>query len=124
MDLKKHLEKLSGIKGYLGSGVFTPNGEMLEGTSMISGIHQELAGAAINDTLLHAQDMTEDIGMGRADFLQIDSDMGIVIIRNYNDDENDVHFHTILYLRKDGNIAMGKLLLKKAIENLAQELIL
>ena len=120
MDLKKHLEKLSGIKGYLGSGVFTPNGEMLEGTSMISGIHQELAGAAINDTLLHAQDMTEDIGMGRADFLQIDSDMGTVITRCYNDNK-DIHFHAVLYLKRDGNIAMGKLLLKKAIEGLAKE---
>lgn len=119
MNLKKHLETLSGIKGYLGSGVFTSTGEMLEGTSMISGIHQELAGAAINDTLLHAQDMTEDIGMGRADFLQIDSDMGTVITRCYN--RGDVHFHTVLYLKKDGNIAMGKLLLKKAIEGLAQE---
>jgi len=119
MDLKKHLEKLSGVKGYLGSGVFTPTGEMLEGTSMISGIHQELAGAAINDTLLHAQEMTEDIGMGRADFLQIDSDMGTVIVRCHKD--GDIHFHTILYLKKEGNVAMGKLLLKKAIEGLAQE---
>ncbi len=119
MNLKKHLETLNGIKGYLGSGVFTSTGELLEGTSMISGIHQELAGAAINDTLLHAQDMTEDIGMGRADFLQIDSDMGIVITRCYS--RGDVHFHTVLYLKKDGNIAMGKLLLKKAIEGLAQE---
>ena len=54
MDLKVHLEGLTKVKGYLGSGVFTNTGELLEGTSMISGIHQELAGAAINDTLLHA----------------------------------------------------------------------
>jgi len=119
MDLKKHLEALSKIKGYLGSGVFTSTGELLEGTSMISGIHQELAGAAINDTLLHAQEMTEDIGMGRADFLQIDSGMGVVLTRCYN--IGDTHFHTILYLKKDGNVAMGKLLLKKAIEGLAGE---
>jgi predicted regulator of Ras-like GTPase activity (Roadblock/LC7/MglB family) len=119
MDLKKHLEKLSTIKGYLGSGVFTGSGEMLEGTSMISGIHQELAGAAINDTLLHAQEMTEDIGMGKADFLQIDSDMGTVITRCFH--KGDIHFHTVLYLKKEGNIAMGKLLLKKAIDGLAEE---
>ena len=119
MDLKRHLEGLSKVKGYLGSGVFTNTGELLEGTSMISGIHQELAGAAVNDTLLHAQEMTKDVGMGRADFLQIDSDMGIIFTRCHN--VGDVHFHTVVYLKKDGNVAMGKLLMKKAIEGLAKE---
>ena len=63
--------------------------------------------------------MTEDIGMGRADFLQIDSGMGIVLTRCYN--VNDTHFHTVVYLKKDGNIAMAKLLMKKAIDGLATE---
>ncbi|MBN2693773.1 hypothetical protein JXR93_03840 [bacterium] len=120
MDLKRHLEPLSRINGYLGAGVFTPTGELLEGTSMISGIHHELAGAAINDTLLHAQEMTQSIGMGNTSFIQIDSDMGIVLARSYNN-RQDKHFHTVLYVRKDGNIAMAKLMLQKAVDGLAGE---
>ncbi|MBN2693774.1 hypothetical protein JXR93_03845 [bacterium] len=120
MDLKRHIEPLSKINGYLGSGVFTPTGELLEGNSMISGIHHELAGAAVNDTLLHAQEMINSIGMGHSNFLQIDSDLGIVLTRCFNNKQNK-HFHTVLYLRKDGNVAMAKLMLQKAVDALTNE---
>ncbi len=120
MNLKTHLETLSKVSGYLGAGVFTPTGELLEGTSMISGIHQELAGAAINDTLLHAQEMTRDIGMGNTDFIQIDTEMGTVLTRSYNN-KVDKHFHVIMYLKKDGNIAMAKIMLSKVIDLIQKE---
>ena len=122
MNLKQYLERLTSVKGFLGIAVFTPDGEALEAIrspSIEAGINKEFAGALINNTLLIAQDMARDIGLGRINFLQIDTLKGTVIIKCYN--VSDIHFHTILFLKKDGNIAMGKLLLQKAIEGLAQE---
>ncbi len=120
MNLKTHLETLSKVSGYLGSGVFTPVGELLEGTAMISGIHMEHAGALINETLLHAQEMTRDIGMGSSDFIQVDTEMGIVLARCFNN-KSDKHFHVVMAIKKDGNIAMAKIMLTKAIEGLKDE---
>lgn len=120
MNLKTHLETLSKVSGFLGSGVFTPVGELLEGSAMISGIHMDHAGALINETLLHAQEMTKDIGMGNTDFIQVDTEMGIVLARCFNN-KTDKHFHVVLAIKKDGNIAMAKIMLSKAIEGLKGE---
>ena len=119
MDLEKHLAGIKGVNGFLGVGIFTDTGEFLAGTASVSGIHQELAGAALNDTLLHAQKITEDLGMGRADFIQIDAGVGKVIARCYN--QGNIHFHVIVYVSPEGNIAMAKLLLGKAMPEIAAE---
>jgi hypothetical protein len=119
MDLDKHLVKIKSIKGFMGVGVFTATGEFLAGNANISGIHQELAGAGINDALLHVQEITEELGMGRANMVQIDAGVGKIVAKCHN--KGGVHFHTVVYIAPDGNVAMAKLLLEKVIVNLAGE---
>jgi len=119
MELKTHMETMRKVRGFLGLGVFTPNGEMLEGIKLVEGIHQELIGSAINDVLLNAQDVTSAMSLGDSDFLQIDAAKGTIIARCYNKDGK--HFHTVLFMKKDGNIAMGKIMLTKTINDLAKE---
>lgn len=116
MPIVKILNSLKEINGYLGAGVFTPQGEMLEGVADISGIHFEEAGAIIHDTLKFSQDMTQQVGFGTLDLLQLYTQMGIIFAKCYKDEK--VHFHTILVIKNDGNVAMAKIKLYKAVEAL------
>jgi DNA-binding response OmpR family regulator len=119
MAIKDHLKLFGDIGGYLGSGVFTPQGEMLEGTTEISGIHFETAGSMIHDMLLNAKKVSETSGFGNCDMLQLDTEMGIILAKCFNDGK--IHFHTVLVIKKDGNVAMAKIAMKKVVELLKPE---
>lgn len=116
MAINEILKQLTEVKGYLGAGVFTPQGELLEGTTEISGIHFEQAGSLIHDALSDSKRMCGEIGFGNLDMLQLYTEMGIIFASCY--DDGNMHFHTILVIKTDGNIAMAKLKLKKVVEAL------
>lgn len=112
------LRKLNDVNGYLGSGVFTPQGELLEGTTDISGIHFEEAGSLIHDALANSKQMTHEVGFGNMNMLQFYTDMGIIFAKCYN--EGSLHFHTIMVIKTDGNVAMARLTLNKVVEALKE----
>jgi len=119
MAIKDKLAMFEDVKGYIGSGVFSPEGEMIEGTTEISGIQQEILGSLLNDVLLAAREMTEKGGFGKADFVQINSDMGLLLAKCVN--TGDKHYHVTLFLKPDGNVAMAKMKLKSVSEALLEE---
>lgn len=119
MAIKEQLAQFSEIGGYLGGGVFSPQGEMLEGTTEISGIHFETAGSMIHDMLLNAKKISESSGFGNCDMIQLDTEMGIILAKCFNDGK--IHFHTVLVIKKDGNVAMAKMKLKKVVDLLKPE---
>jgi CheY-like chemotaxis protein/predicted regulator of Ras-like GTPase activity (Roadblock/LC7/MglB family) len=116
LPINEILKTLTEVKGYLGAGVFTPQGELLEGTTDISGIHFEQAGSLIHDALSDSKKMTKEIGFGNLDMLQLYTEMGVVFAICF--DDGNMHFHTILVIKSDGNVAMAKLKLKKVVEAL------
>lgn len=116
MAINEILKQLTDVKGYLGAGVFTPQGELLEGTAEISGIHFEQAGSLIHDSLSESSKMCSEIGFGKLDMLQLYTEMGIIFAVCRED--GNIHFHTILVIKTDGNIAMAKLKLKKVVDAL------
>lgn len=119
MAISENLAILKEINGYLGAGVFTPQGEMLEGVADISGVQFEEAGALIHDTLKDAKAMATEIGFGNLDLIQLYTQMGIIFAKCYNDGTR--HFHTILVIKTDGNIAMARMKLNKVVELLIPE---
>jgi hypothetical protein len=120
MSIAKILDFLKEINGYLGAGVFTPQGEMLEGVADISGIHFEEAGSLIHDTLKDAKSMVRQVGFGNLDMIQLYTEMGIIFALCYMNEKQ--HFHTILVIKNDGNVAMAKMKLRKSVEALKEVL--
>lgn len=116
MAIDKILKFLEDVKGYLGAGVFTPQGELLEGVTDVSGIRFEEAGSLIHDSLNDSKKMAAEVGLGNLDMIQMYTDMGVIFANCYND--GTLHFHTVLIIKTDGNVAMAKLKLKKAVEAL------
>ena len=109
------LEELKKVPGYLGAGIFTIQGELLEGITDISGIHFESAGSQVHDILLSAQQMCKEAGFQHANMIQIDTDLGVVFTKCYNNGTK--HFLTVLIIKSDGNIAMAKSSFIKTIKN-------
>ena len=119
MPFGEKLSILKEVNGYLGAGVFTPQGEMLEGASDISGIKFEEAGALIHDTLKNSKAMSKEIGFGILDMIQLHTPAGIVFAKCCQ--ERNLHFHTILVIKTDGNITMARLKLNQVVELLMEE---
>ncbi|MCP4150647.1 MAG: hypothetical protein GY757_23070 [bacterium] len=121
MLLLKKLEILKDVPGYLGAGVFTYDGKMIGGVTEISGINFEIAGSLIHDALLFLNNNCREAGFGPVDLLQINARIGIVLAKCFQGD--DTHFHTMMVLKHDSNVARAKLMLEKAAKALKEELI-
>ena len=111
MSILKKIEKLQEIKGYLGAAVFNPEGKMLGGVTNVAGINFEIAGSLFHDLFLISQNQTKEAGFGKTEIILLYTENGIILGQSFNED--GVHFHTILALQNDANIAMAKLLLNK-----------
>ena len=120
MSLLKTIEMFQELKGYMGAGVFRPDGKMIAGVTEVSGINFEIAGSIFHDTYLIANNNTKEVGFGSAHMLQINADTGVVFFKCHRDEE--VHFHTILVVNNSANISMAKAMLKKVIAELKLEL--
>lgn len=114
------LKTLNDVNGFLGSGVFTPQGELLEGTTEVSGIHFEEAGSMIHDALANSKQVSRTVGFGDLNMMQFYTDMGIIFAKCYNDGK--LHFHTILVIKTDGNVAMARMKMDKVVDALKEVL--
>ena len=120
MSILKKLEMFRSVTGYLGAGVFTPEGKMLAGVTDISGISFEIAGSYFHDSFVITDNKSREVGFGYVNTLQVDTEMGVVFGRSFKTD--DVHFRIILVVRNDANVAMAKLMLNRVGESLEEDI--
>lgn len=118
MAVAEILKTLKDVNGYIGAGVFTPQGEILGGSTELSGIQFEEAGLLCHDTLSNSKSMSIQVGFGNLDMIQLYSEMGIIFAKCY--DDGKLHFHTILMIKNDGNVAIARLRLNSAVEALKE----
>lgn len=120
MSILKKLEMFRGITGYLGSGVFTPEGKMLGGVTDISGVSFEIAGSLFHDAFLIVNNKSREANFGYVNLVQMDTETHTVLCKCFN--EGEKHFHVILVVKKNSNIAISRLMLKKVFEELKGEI--
>jgi hypothetical protein len=119
MSILKKLELFRELNGYLGVSVFSPDGNMLGGVTEVSGMNFEIAGSLIHDAYLFTQNKSQEAGFGNAEMLQIETDRGIVLVKCFK--ENNRHFHTILVIQRDANVALAKVMMNKVTDVLKDE---
>lgn len=119
MELLKKLEMFKQINGYLGSGLFSPEGKMIGGVTDVSGISFEIAGTLFHNAYLFTNNNSREAGFGYVDQFQIDTEIGIVLGKRVR--EGDLHFHTILVVKRTANLAMSKFLLNKVCDLITDE---
>jgi len=123
--LEDILGKLKDIDGFMGAGVFTPNGEMA-GQVNISSLKLAEIGSIANDVLLKAQKATDIMHVGRGNMVHVESPKAHIFARCLNEntdfsqtESGKAHVHMVMLLEKDGNLAMGKIKLESVIGEIA-----
>lgn len=119
MSIVEKFEKLQEITGYLGAAVFTPEGKMLGGITEVAGINFEIAGSLFHDLFLITQNKSQEAGFGTTETILLYTKSGIILGQCFK--QRDIHFHTIIALDTQANVAMAKLLLNKTMITLVGE---
>lgn len=127
-EIKEALTKFKDIKGFLDVGVFSADGEIVEEVSS-SEMHLPEVGALANDVLLKAQEATVIMGVGRGSLIHIIAPKAHIFMRCLNENTDfhkseagRAHVHLMLVLAADGNVALAKMQIEKAITEVATAL--
>ncbi len=127
MAIRDHLNELQGATGFLGAAVFSPQGEMLDGFAT-TGMDIKSVGMFANNALLNAQKATDQMGVGRGNFMQVRAPQAIVLMRCLNEATDfsanatgKAHFHTVAIMSPEGNVGMAGMLLDRIVGKIAEE---
>jgi len=125
-NMEKVLAKFKSIKGFLDVALLSAEGEVMAEVST-SDMHLAQSAALANDVLLKAQEETDIIGVGRGSLLHITAPKAHVLMRCLNENTDfhksepgRAHIHLLLVLEADGNIALAKMQIDKAVMELAE----
>lgn len=121
MAMEKHLADIKTVKGYQASGVMHFTGELLASDSVASNIDLGLVGATFNDVFRTAHEVCDKIGLESAHEMVLITPRGIVVML-CSGAKSKTHFHIITILTSDGNQALAKMQMEKAVPGLAAEL--
>jgi CheY-like chemotaxis protein/predicted regulator of Ras-like GTPase activity (Roadblock/LC7/MglB family) len=127
MAIKDHLNELQNVNGFVAAAVFSAQGEMLEGLAN-TGMDIKSVGMFANNALLNAQKATDQMGVGRGNFMQIRAPQAMVLMRCLNEatdfaatSTGKAHFHTVVILSPEGNAGMAAMMLDKIVGKIAEE---
>ncbi|MBT8338374.1 MAG: response regulator [Desulfatitalea sp.] len=125
-ELNEVLEKFKTVDGFQAVGAFSPNGEMVAECN-VSGLNLAELGALANDVLLKAQKTTEIMNVGRGQLVHVEAPKAHVICRCLNEATDfaatasgRAHVHLVLIIDVDGNVAMGKMKVASAMQEVAE----
>jgi DNA-binding response OmpR family regulator len=128
MSIQTALESMKAVDGFMGAAAFTAAGELLAEAVGSAGNLAEL-GALANDVLLKSQKTTDIMGVGRGNMIHIVAPKANILVRCLNENTDfaanepgRAHVHMMLIIEPEGNIALAKMRLEKAIQEAAPEL--
>jgi predicted regulator of Ras-like GTPase activity (Roadblock/LC7/MglB family) len=122
--IKKALQSLENVTGYLGAGIFSPDGDLIERVTVNRNIYPftqfENIGILIRNALKVSQNITDELAFGPLKTIQLYGETGIIFLVCHNDEKSQ--FYTALCIKEDGNITMAKKKLQEVVEALKPEL--
>ena len=122
--IKKVLKSLENVTGYLGAGIFSPDGDLIERITVNRNLYLvtqfENIGVLIRNALKESQNITDELGFGPLKTIQLYGETGIIFLVCQNDEKSQ--FYTALFIKEDGNITMAKKKLQEVVEALKPEL--
>jgi len=107
-----YLARLQAIKGYKASAIMTFRGELLASHSVDTQIDLSVVGKVFNDIFRTAHEVAEKIGFKCCLEIVINTPRGIVVMR-CSGIEVLIHFHLLVVMAADGNLALSKMELEK-----------
>ncbi len=124
-DIAKILEQLKSVEGFMATGIFSPEGELIQQVNNAN-LKLDEVGALANDILLKAQKSTEVMGVGRGKMVHIEAPKAHILVRCLNESTDftqsttgRAHIHVVVIIEKEGSFAMAKMKLASIIQELA-----
>ena len=119
--LGSYLVALQKVKGYKASAIMTFRGEILAGHSADAKIDLRAVGNTFNDIFRNAHEASDKIGLKSCLELVINTPKGIIVMRCSGIDA-PVHFHLLVIVSAEGNLALAKMELEKMIAPVLAEI--
>ena len=108
------MESLASIKGYMGGAINNYTGECLVcDASKLSGNLEEVS-ATFNDVFRDAHKISTTLQLGATQIMEIHTEKAVILMGCSGEDAR-VHLHVFAIFAKDGNVALGKMVLKKVL---------
>lgn len=114
----RQLELLHSVNGFLGAGVFSTQGNLIEGGPDIFGVSFREAGRTAAEILINASTQAKKSIYGNIDLLQLHTPLGIVFARLFK--VTDQRYYIVLVIKSDGNVAMARMKMERVIRELNQ----
>ena len=126
IDLEEELlgSNLAGLrkaKGYKASAILTFKGEILASHSADARIDLREVGKTFNDIFREAHEASDKIGLKSCLEMVINTPKGIIAMR-CSGIEAPVHFHLMVVVSAEGNLALAKMELEKMVAPVLAEI--
>jgi len=108
------MEGLQSVKGYLGGAINNYTGECLICDAQRLSGNLEETSATFNDIFRESHKVSKNLKLGTTKVMEIETENGRVLMGCSGEDAR-VHLHIFAIFSNDGNIALGKMALKKIL---------
>jgi predicted regulator of Ras-like GTPase activity (Roadblock/LC7/MglB family) len=115
MALEQILEEFKGIKGYLAVGIMEYTGDLLAFHEAEKSVNLAVTGAVFNDIFRGAHEASTKAGLDACRQMTIATPKGLVVME-CSGAQAAVHLHMITVLQADGNQALARMTMDKAIK--------
>lgn len=108
------LDGLSSVKGYLGGAISNYTGECLVcDAAKLSGNLEETS-ATFNDIFRDAHSISKNLKLGATEIMEVHTEKAVILM-GCSGEESRVHLHIFAVFSADGNVALGKMAIKKIL---------
>ena len=108
------MEGLQGIKGYMGGAINNYTGECLIcDSNKLQGSLEEVS-ATFNDVFRDSHKISNDLKLGATKIMEIHTEKSTILM-GCSGENSDIHLHIFAIFNQDGNVALGKMQLKKIL---------
>ncbi len=115
------LEGLASVKGYLGGAISNYTGECLVcDAAKLSG-DLEATSATFNDIFRDSHAISKNLKLGATKIMEIHTEKAVILM-GCSGEESRVHLHMFAVFTSDGNVALGKMALKKILPQAVEAL--
>jgi len=123
IEFEQSMKKLRSVNGYLGSAVLNFSGETLYMDEENTSVDIAYSASIFNDAFRMISESSLDVGFAEASLVEARTEDGHVFLVNSSGDAGGDNFSkltTFAIFRDDGNVALGKMIMERTIQNMSK----
>ncbi|ADV46765.1 hypothetical protein [Nitratifractor salsuginis] len=123
IEFDQAMKRLRSVNGYLGSAVLNFSGETLYMDEENTNVDIAYSASIFNDAFRMISESSLDVGFAEASLVEARTEDGHVFLVNSSGDTSGDNFSkltTFAIFRDDGNVALAKMIMEKAVKNMSQ----